>query len=130
VRFKDVRRSIVPGNFQSLWRAVKIARDVNTTTLPSQLYLNNETINAKELPDKFASFFDRRVRDLTSETDLDENVYNGRKLVKATNRMFMDAECMLTLKPKNSKGFDRIPKRVLRDCMEYLLPPPYQGCFN
>jgi hypothetical protein len=30
---------------------------------------------------------------------------------------------MMTLKPKNSEGFDRIPQRVLRDGMDLLLPP-------
>ena len=127
VRLNEVRRSIVPGNSQSLWRAVRIARDVNSTTLPNQLFLNNEAVNSKELPDIFAGFFDGRVRDVISKTDLDENVYNGRKLVNTANTMFMDAEsirkCMMTLKPKNSEGFDRIPQRVLRDGMDLLLPP-------
>jgi hypothetical protein len=49
-----------------------------------------------------------------SETEIDDNVYNGTKLVNTTNSMFMDAEsirlCMLSLKPKNSAGFDRIPQ--------------------
>ena len=106
---------------------MRIARDVNSTTLPNQLFLNNEAVNSQELPDIFAGFFDRRVRDVISKTDLDENVYNGKKLVNTANTMFMDAEsirkCMMTLKPKNSEGFDRIPQRVLRDGMDLLLPP-------
>ncbi len=31
--------------------------------------------------------------------------------------------CIQTLKPKNSEGFDRIPQRVLKDGMEILLAP-------
>ena len=126
-RSKDVRRSIVPGNSQSLWKAVKIARDVNTSVLPNQLYLEDVIVNANDQPDTFARFFDSKVRRVISETNIDDNVYNGKKLVNTANSMFMDADsirsCMLSLKPKNSEGFDRIPQRVLRDGMELLLPP-------
>jgi hypothetical protein len=48
-------------------------------------------------------------------------------MVHATANMFMDEksikECMLTLKPKNTEGFDRIPQRVLLDGTKHLLQP-------
>jgi hypothetical protein len=48
-------------------------------------------------------------------------------VVYANDKIFMDEnsikECMLTLKPKNSEGFDRILQRVLLDGTEYLLQP-------
>ena len=41
--------------------------------------------------------------------------------------MFMDSlsikDCALSLKSKNAEGYDRIPQRILRDGLEYLLPP-------
>ncbi len=126
-RVKDVRRSIVPGSSQSLWRAVKIAKDVNTTALPSQLYWNNAEINSVNLPDAFACFFDSKIRNVINEVEIDNTVYNGKKLVNTNNSMFMTPEairsCMLSLKPKNSEGLDRIPQRVLRDGIDFLLPP-------
>jgi hypothetical protein len=82
---------ILPENSQSLWRGVKILCDVNTTTLPNQ-YLNNETINAKDLTDECASFFDTKIRKVINNAEIDENVYNGRKVINATNRMFMDTD--------------------------------------
>jgi hypothetical protein len=57
IRFKDVKRSIVPGNSQSLWRAVKIARDVNTSALPNQLYFNDVVVSAGDQPDTITIFF-------------------------------------------------------------------------
>jgi hypothetical protein len=48
-------------------------------------------------------------------------------MVQAIDKMFMDEnsikECMSTLKPKNSEGFDRISQRVLLDETEHLLQP-------
>ena len=38
IKLKNVRRSIFPGNTASLWTAVKIAKDVNLSTLPKTLY--------------------------------------------------------------------------------------------
>ena len=35
---KNVRRSIIPGNTQSLWKAVKVAKDTNTNELPNAMY--------------------------------------------------------------------------------------------
>ena len=35
---KNVRRSIIPGNTQSLWTAVKVAKDTNTNVLPNTMF--------------------------------------------------------------------------------------------
>jgi hypothetical protein len=32
-------------------------------------------------------------------------------------------ECILSLEPKNSEEFDRLPQKFLLDSMEYLLHP-------
>ena len=41
---KSIRRSIIPGNSESLWKAVKIAKDVNTTNLPQTMFQNENQV--------------------------------------------------------------------------------------
>ena len=122
-----VRRLIVPGSTGSLWKAVKTARDTIFNPLPNRLYLNDTLVPRKELPDAFAAYFDNKIKNLLGDTKVDNNVYNGKKIVTCTDRMFMGSEeireCIMSLKPKNSEGFDRIPQRILLDGMEVLLPP-------
>ena len=65
-----------------------------------------------------ASEASREVANLT------ESVYNGRKKITSDPKMFMDPvsvkECMLSLKMKNSEGYDRIPQRCLVDGVDCL----------
>jgi hypothetical protein len=56
-RSNEVIRSIILGNSASLWKAVKIARDVNHATLPGTLYENGIEIRNEKLADHFAGFF-------------------------------------------------------------------------
>ena len=125
---KNVRRGITPGNTQSLWRAVKIARDVNVSTMPKQMFGEGGVrVPENDLPDSFARFFDKKVKDIITSVSIDEDVYNGKELINANNSMFMDClsikNCVLSLKSKNAEGYDRIPQRILRDGLEHLLPP-------
>ena len=124
---KNIRKAITPGNTESLWRAVKMARDVHSSNIPNQMFNGTIPVPQNDLSDEFAKFFDTKIKNIVNTVGIDENVYNGKRLVNSEEKMFMDEssikECILTLKPKNSEGFDRIPQRVLRDGMEILLPP-------
>ena len=127
MKASHVRRSIIPGNSGSLWKAVKAARDVNSSELPDKMYLNGILIEEKELPDAFANFFDTKIKNIASEITIENDVYNGKRIVEAEDKMFMTRdnirECIMSLKPKNSEGYDRIPQRILLDGMEILLSP-------
>jgi hypothetical protein len=57
----QVRRIIKPGNSQSLWKAVNMARDVNLDSLPRSMCENAQEIQREVLPDKFASFFHNKI---------------------------------------------------------------------
>jgi hypothetical protein len=61
---KKVRQSIVAGNTSSLWRAVKIANDVNISSLPGVMFRANEEIKSDKLAETFASYFDKKVKDI------------------------------------------------------------------
>ena len=126
-KIKNVRKEITPGCTQSLWRAVKIARDVHVSNLPNKMFVGGEEVPKTKLSEEFATYFDKKIKNILSTVSIEENVYNGRQLLITEEKMFMDEnsirECLLSLKPKNSEGYDRIPQRVLLDGMEILLPP-------
>ena len=77
--------------------------------------------------DCFAAFFCNKVESITRETQVDQNVYNGRQKLAADSRMFMSMNeieiCIKAIKIKNCEGYDRIPQRVLVDGIEHLLTP-------
>ena len=122
-----VRRGITPGNTLSLWSAVKIAKDINVTGLPGVMYLNNIKIPNIILAQKFADFFENKVKTIISEVEISNDVYNGKQKMFSQNAMFMTTEniikCFDSIKNKNSEGFDRIPQRILVDGLEHLLDP-------
>ena len=124
---KRVKRSIVPGSSESIWKAVKIARDLNVTTLPCKMTNNGEDIEEEKLADKFAEYFDAKIRNLSEQATIDPSIYNGRKKINGVNKMFMDEdsvrECIATIKLKNTEGFDRIPQRILVDGASVLTKP-------
>ena len=125
---KRVRQSILPGNTQSLWRAVKIAKDVNTSSIPNKMYTKNEVpIDSGQLPQSFADFFDAKIRDLVEEIDMDDSMYNGKKKLNSIPEHFMGRErilqCIKSLSMKNTEGYDRIPQRILVDGSDHLLTP-------
>jgi hypothetical protein len=124
---KKVRQSIVAGNTSSLWRAVKIANDVNISSLPGVMFRANEEIKSDKLAETFASYFDKKVKDIVDSVSIDESVFNGNKRINAENNFFMNKndvyECLKSLKCKNSEGFDRIPQRILLDGAEILIDP-------
>jgi hypothetical protein len=76
---KQVRRTIKPGNSQSLWKAVKIVNDVNLDSLPRSMYENDQEIRSEVLPDRLASFFHNKIMNLLHDVTVDEDVYNSSK---------------------------------------------------
>ena len=75
----QVRRGILPGNSKSLWDAVKIAKGVNTPSLPDNMSLNDNTIINSNLPKPFADFFENKITQIIANTTISNNVYNGTK---------------------------------------------------
>ena len=56
-------RYIIPGNSSSLWRAVKVARDVDMNDLPRVLFEGGVEVEKKLWPDRFAEHFDKKIKD-------------------------------------------------------------------
>ena len=127
IKWKNVRKCIIPGNTSGLWKAVKTAKDVNTNVLPNTMYEAGDEIDPEKLPERFAKFFDDKIKNVLAQTSLDENVYNGYRKVNSESKFFMTyemvGECISSLKIKNTEGYDRIPQRVLVDGIDELTRP-------
>jgi hypothetical protein len=58
---------------------------------------------------------------------LDDTVFSGTRKITSKNRNFLTREdinqCLISLKCKNSEGFDSIPQRILLDGAEVLIDP-------
>ena len=130
---KSVRRRIVPGNSASLWDAVKTAKDVNSSDLRNTMYIRKTPISREFLPETFAGFFNDKIVSLSCSVVINDGVYNRVKKVNTENKMFMDRnsikECIMSLKMKNTEGYDRIPQRILVDGVDLLLES-FVGLFS
>ena len=56
-----VRKGILPGNTSSLWKAVKIAKNVGYTVIPNNMTMNNVLVSGVNIAEHFAEFFDSKV---------------------------------------------------------------------
>ncbi len=58
---------------------------------------------------------------------MNNTVYNSTKKIKSEKGFFMDRNsiknCLHSLKPNKSEGFDHIPQRIISDAMDILLNP-------
>ena len=61
-RKKHIRRKIVPGKNKSLWDAVKIAKDIEPTHLPTKLMREGHCYGRKGAPMAFAGYFKSEKR--------------------------------------------------------------------
>jgi hypothetical protein len=118
-RRMHVRRKIIPGNNKSLWDTVKIARDIEPTPLPLILTRNGISYDRLAAPTAFSEYFKSKISALEQSTTIDEEVWNGEKIINSENHNFMTPErvenCLKNLKTKNCEGPDRMPLRILKD---------------
>ena len=124
---KKVRNVIKPGNSKSLWSAVNLAKDTNHRGLPVSMRENGHEIPELNLPERFAEYFDSKIKNVINLVALDETVYNGYRKLNSQDQFFMGraaiADTLKFLKVKNSEGFDRIPQRILTDGADILIGP-------
>ena len=124
---QQVRRKIKPGNSKTLWESVKIASDKELITIPEQMHLNQIPVMKEDRSEAFANFFKEKVESLARSCTIEQNVYNGEKILNSTNENFMTEynilQILKTLKIKNCEGFDRIPLRVFNEGAEILIAP-------
>ena len=69
-----VRKGLLPGNSKSLWWAVSIAKDIGHPTIPNNMLSNNVNVSGQEISEHFAKFFKKKVEDIVTEINVDNNV--------------------------------------------------------
>jgi hypothetical protein len=126
-RKMHVRRKIIPGNNKSLWDAVKIARDIEPTPLPSILTRDGKSYDRMAAPTAFSEYFKSKISVQEESATIDEEMWNGERIINSENINFMTPErveeCLKNLKTKNCEGPDRLPLRVLKDGAMILAKP-------
>ena len=76
---KRVRKGIIPGNCKSLWKAVRIAKDLNSEDLPKSMFKNGHLLDTEDLAEEFANHFEDKISSLMSHVVIDQLVYNGER---------------------------------------------------
>ena len=106
---------------------MKIAKDVEPTTLPQTLTENTKSYNRSEASSAFANYFKLKVKKLEEELVIAPEVWNGEKILNSAEINFMTpnkvVECLKETKTKNCEGYDRLPLRVLKDGAPVLAEP-------
>ena len=114
----------MPGSSKSLWTAVKLAKDIGAEQIPTKINLKGIPVEGSGISDCFATFFDEKIKNTVEKVEIDNDVYNGRAKMDASNLNFMTKPdiiaCIKMLKVKNCEGYDRIPQRVLIDGMDII----------
>ena len=56
------------------------------------MHYQGKDINPTELSEKFANYFDYKVKRIVASCEVDSNVYNGKKKVSCADKNFMRLE--------------------------------------
>ena len=126
-QIRKVRNKINPSDQSSLWKAVKIAKNISFTNLPPTIsYMNMEAKDDQSKADMMMNYFEDKIKHITRSTNVTHTVYNGkrmylnnRKYIPSTNSDEVN-EILKSMNAKNSCGYDRIPMSFLVDGREEL----------
>ena len=116
------------GTGADLGKAVKIAKNIATSDLPSNLTVGGVPVPSGGVANSFAKHFNDKIKLNLSKTNVEINeVYNGKCKLIVQDRNFMSKadvkECLSNLPNKKCEGFDRIPVCMLLDARDVLLDP-------
>ena len=113
-------RNAATGTSGSIWRAVGLAKDLNSDAIPSDLTLDGVKVEPTDVAGAFARHFSQKVNSNVSKARVNAGgVYNGKCKLIVQNRNFMSLNdvkiCLDELNNKKCEGFDRIPVCMLSD---------------
>ena len=132
LKISNVKKAALGAN-GNLWKAVKMAKNLNVDSLPKNLTLGGKPVAGTDIANSFAGYFNHKVISNVEKTKVNPNVYNGKCKIIVQNRNFMTKndvyECMETLVNKKCEGFDRIPLCCISDAKNVLLTP-FSVLFN
>ena len=110
---------------KNLWKAVKIAIDKPITTIPDLNHEGRRISNDKDKAEAFATFFNKKVKDIVEQVQIDDSVYNGeRKIFGLYEEDWISEERVMdilaNLEPKRCCGYDRVPLMFLNHGREKM----------
>ena len=73
----NVRKNLKPGNSKSLWKAVNMAKDIGSSSIPCKLTLGHITIREHGRSEYFASFSEDKVESIIEQVQVEQDVFNG-----------------------------------------------------
>ena len=115
------------GGGGDIWKAVKMAKNVNQNSLPPNLTLGGVPVATREIANAFGKFFSTKVNTLLANSKIERGVYNGKNKLIVQNRNFMTKidirECIYSIKSKRCEGYDLIPVTTICDARDVLLEP-------
>ena len=115
------------GHKTNIWKAVKVAKDLCPSDIPSNLSLGGISVPAGSFANSFANYFYSKVNYNVEKTQIQPSVYNGKCQLIVSNRHFMKyndvKSSLFDLPNKKCEGFDRIPVCALYDARATLLDP-------
>ena len=127
VKIGNVRRTATGGS-ANLWKAVKLAKNLVTNELPSDLTLGGVPVAGCDVANSFAKHFNDKIKFNVSKTSINLNViYNGKYKLLVKNRNFMQKsdvkKCLYELSSKKCEGFDRLPVCFINDSKDIIQDP-------
>jgi hypothetical protein len=73
-------------------RGSKSLKNLNVSKLPNAMFESNQEVCRSDLPEKFAQFFDNKVKTITQSREIKGEVKNGTKKVKSRNTFLIDID--------------------------------------
>ena len=88
LRIGNVKRTALGVN-GNIWKAVKVAKDLNSESFPTNFFKGGEPVAADGIASSFAAHFNEKVTLNVRKTKVCPNVYNGKCKMLVQNRNFM-----------------------------------------
>ena len=126
--WNGVRKKILEGGQQGLWKGLRLAQSKPVEPIPKELKNGTEVfVTPGHQAQAFANYFRTKVEKVVEENQINHHVNNGTRLVVCSSQNFFTLELvreiMLDLKYKPCFGSDRIPLKVLKDGVDFLAQP-------
>ena len=62
---------------ESLWSAVKLAKEAKTSLIPNEMNYHNGTVSGEAISDCFTDIFESKVSNIVANAVIEEGIFNG-----------------------------------------------------
>ena len=126
-RVRKIRTKINPNDHSSLWKAVKVAKNISIIEMPQTIVYNNQPASTdQEKAHMMMDFFDTKIKNIVKNLKISQNVNNGKRQYLNLTHYNPNTDAteikklLQTMTSKNCCGYDRIPMSFLVDGREEL----------